>query len=181
MDRDDVSNGPKFHCDPGVVTRTSVQHRIGEYAAELPHSGDMEMWLRAAAVSDVGYLRGVDQAFYRIHPLSMQRTIYAGLLFDLNGRFEAFKSAFSKEARQLPGAERLFADAKRALSRTAVRQALQSINCDVKLDAPIEAYEKFAKNIDPDVTTTREWRDLQRTRQRSQGPVRAFLAAKSPI
>ena len=168
--------GRNFIVTPEVVMRTSVQHRIGGYDPGLPHSGDMEMWLRAAAVCDIAHLRGVDQAFYRAHPLSMQRTIHAGLLFDLNGRFEAFRSAFSKDAGRLPGAEELFAEAKRALSRTALRCVLQTIKCGVKLDAAPDAYENFAKKIDPDVTTTREWQDLQRARSRSQGPVGTFLA-----
>jgi hypothetical protein len=106
----------------------------------------------------------------------MQRTIYAGLLFDLKGRFEAFQSAFNKEAGQLPEAERLFTEAKRALSRTAIRQALQSIKCDVKLDDPLEAYEKLAIALNPDVVTTRGWRAFERIRQRSQGRLRTLLA-----
>jgi glycosyltransferase involved in cell wall biosynthesis len=172
-------SGRNFIVCPEVVMRTSIQHRIGGYTAELPHSGDMEMWLRAAALSDVGYLKGVDQAYYRAHPLSMQRTIHAGLLFDLNGRLEAFKSAFSKEAGQLSDAERLFATARRALSRTAIRHALESIKCGAKLDVPVDAYENFAKDIDPNVTATREWRELRRARDRSQGHVGAFLARQT--
>ena len=36
------------------------------------------MWMRAASVSDVGRIDGIDQAFYRLHPDSMTRTIHAG-------------------------------------------------------------------------------------------------------
>ncbi len=168
--------GRNFIMCPEVVMRTSIQHRIGGYTPELPHSGDMEMWLRAAAVSDVGRLRGVDQACYRTHPLSMQRTIHAGLLFDLKGRFEAFRTAFNKEAGQLPDAGRLFIEAKCALSRTAIRHVLQSIKCDEKLDQPLDAYVKFAVALDPDVATTREWRAFERVRQRTQGRLRTLIA-----
>jgi hypothetical protein len=161
---------------PEVVMRTSVQHRIGGYVAELPHSGDMEMWLRAAAVSNVGRVRGVDQACYRTHPLSMQRTIHAGLLFDLKGRWEAFQSAFNKEAGQLPEAERLFTEAKRALSRTAVRHVVQSIKCGEKLEEPLDAYVRFAVALYPNVVVTREWLAFERIQQRTQGRLRVFLA-----
>ena len=48
--------------------RNSVQQAIGGYNPDLPHSGDFEMWLRAAAVADVGRVNGPCQAFYRVHP-----------------------------------------------------------------------------------------------------------------
>jgi hypothetical protein len=170
--------GRNFIMCPEVVLRTSVQHRIGGYNPELPHSGDMEMWLRAAAVSDVGRVKGVDQACYRTHPLSMQRTVHAGLLFDLKGRFAAFQSAFAKEAGRLPEADRLFAEAKRALSRTAIRHVQRSIKCGLKLDETPEAYEEFAASINPDLTSTVEWRAHGRIRERTQGRLRAWLARK---
>jgi hypothetical protein len=168
--------GRNFIMCPEVVMRTRIQHRIGGYTPELPHSGDMEMWLRAAAVSDVGRVRGVDQACYRTHPLSMQRTVHAGLLFDLKGRFAAFQSAFNKEAGQLPGAERLFTEAKRALSRTAIRHVQQSIKCGENLEEPPDAYEKFAVALSPDIANTREWRAIERLRQRNRGRLRTWLA-----
>jgi glycosyltransferase involved in cell wall biosynthesis len=168
--------GRNFIMCPEVVMRTRIQHRIGGYTPELPHSGDMEMWLRAAAVSDVGRVRGTDQACYRTHPLSMQRTIHAGLLFDLKGRFKAFEAAFSKEAGQLPKAEWLFTEAKRALSRTAIRQAVQSIKCNEKLEQPLEAYEQFAFALDPDLVTTKEWRIFEQVRRRPRGRLSVLLA-----
>jgi Glycosyl transferase family 2 len=170
--------GRNFIVCPEVVMRTSVQRRIGGYTAELPHSGDMEMWLRAAAVSDVGRVRGVDQACYRTHPLSMQRTIHAGLLFDLKGRFQAFRAAFNKEAGQLPDAVRLFTDAKCALSRTAIRHVLQSIKCGRKLEEPSEAYEEFAFALNPDIASTGEWRALERIRQTRRSRLSTFVARK---
>src|SRR4051794_20668808 len=56
---------------PEVVVRTSVQQKIGGYLPELPHTGDAEMWMRFALHSDVAYVKGVDQAFYRIHATQM--------------------------------------------------------------------------------------------------------------
>ena len=56
---------------PEVVVRTSLQKRVGGYDARLPHVGDLEMWIRLAANADVGYLRGVDQAYYRRHGQNM--------------------------------------------------------------------------------------------------------------
>jgi Glycosyl transferase family 2 len=171
--------GRNFIMCPEVVMRTRIQHRIGGYTPELPHSGDMEMWLRAAAVSDVGRIRGVDQACYRTHPLSMQRTIHAGLLFDLKGRFAAFQAAFDKEAGQLPEADRLFTAAKRALSRTAIRHVLQSIRCGRKLEEPFEAYKEFALALNPDITSTGEWRAVERIWRSRRGRFSTFFAQKT--
>jgi glycosyltransferase involved in cell wall biosynthesis len=161
---------------PEVVMRTSIQHRIGGYTAELPHSGDMEMWLRAAAVSDIGRIRGVDQACYRVHRLSMQQTVHAGLLFDLKARHEAFQSAFKKEAGRLRDAERLITEARRAIARTAIRHVYQSIKCGLELEEPLDAFQQFAIALDPGVVTTKGWRALERIRRRHQGPLRALLA-----
>ena len=54
--------------------RTSVQKQVGGYDRRLPHTGDLEMWMRLAAHSDVGYIRGVDQAFYRMHDQNMTKS-----------------------------------------------------------------------------------------------------------
>ena len=59
---------------PEVVVRTALQKQVGGYDPLLPHSGDMEMWMRLAAHADVGYIRGVDQAFYRVHSRNMNKS-----------------------------------------------------------------------------------------------------------
>jgi glycosyltransferase involved in cell wall biosynthesis len=43
---------------PSVVVRTSLQQRLGGYCAHLPHSCDMEMWMRFAAQGPVGVIKG---------------------------------------------------------------------------------------------------------------------------
>jgi len=59
-----------------AIARTSVQKKLGGYLAALPHSGDMEMWLRFALHSRVAYL-DVPQAVYRQHEANMSRA-YSG-------------------------------------------------------------------------------------------------------
>ena len=59
---------------PEVVVRGKVQRKVGGYRAELPHTGDLEMWLRLAAVGAIAHVRQVPQAFYRVHQASMLRT-----------------------------------------------------------------------------------------------------------
>lgn len=44
-----------------VVVRTELQKRVGGYRHELPHAGDLEMWLRLAAHASVGVLEHIKQ------------------------------------------------------------------------------------------------------------------------
>ena len=60
---------------PTAIVRTSVQKKIGGYRASLPHSGDMEMWLRFAAHGAVARIRAV-QAIYRKHCSNMSNLYY---------------------------------------------------------------------------------------------------------
>lgn len=55
---------------PTAVVRTVLQKRVGGYRADLPHAGDMEMWLRLAAHASVGFLDAY-QAVYRKHGSNM--------------------------------------------------------------------------------------------------------------
>jgi glycosyltransferase involved in cell wall biosynthesis len=50
---------------PEVVLRTAVQQRAGGYDPGRPEDGDLQVWLRVAAISDVGRVNGCDQAFRR--------------------------------------------------------------------------------------------------------------------
>jgi hypothetical protein len=51
---------------PTVVVRTAVQQAIGGYYLELPHSGDMEMFLRFAPRGSTARVDAT-QAFKRAH------------------------------------------------------------------------------------------------------------------
>ena len=62
---------------PTAVVRTSAQKRIGGYRKDLPHSGDLFMWLRLAGEGSVGII-DVPQGFYRTHGQNMS-TGYGGL------------------------------------------------------------------------------------------------------
>ena len=53
-----------------VVVRTSVQKRLGGYLPELPHAGDLEMWVRFALYSKVAQVKTM-QAVYRRHGSNM--------------------------------------------------------------------------------------------------------------
>jgi hypothetical protein len=106
----------------------------------------------------------------------MQRTVHAGLLFDLRGRLAAFQSAFDKEAGRLPGAERLLVMATRALALTAIRHTLKSFECGWPLAEPTEDYKNFARSLYPAVIDTKEWRALNEHEQKGRSQMYVILA-----
>jgi glycosyltransferase involved in cell wall biosynthesis len=67
---------------PTAVVRTELQKRLGGYRRELPHTGDLEMWLRLAAHAPVGVLAAY-QAVYRLHSNNMETAYYRKYLPDL--------------------------------------------------------------------------------------------------
>jgi hypothetical protein len=104
-------------ASPEVILRTQVQKSIGPHREELPYSSDLEMWLRAAAVADVGRLNGVDQAYYREHPGSMsQGQVYSFPLGDLAARRDAFQLGLQG----VPGGEALRDRALRSIAGEAL-------------------------------------------------------------
>lgn len=152
--------GHNFIYCPEVVMRTSTQHRIGGYDPKLPQSGDMEMWLRAASVADVGRINGADQAYYRVHRTSMQRTVHKGAIADIEARVAAFDSALAKSG--LPDTARLRDLAHASVAVLAVRDLIVSLQgADQGPTPEAEALAALARTVDPAVASTPEWRTLQ--------------------
>ena len=69
-----------------AVVRTKLQKRLGGYRNELPHTGDMEMWLRFAAHASVGFISAY-QGVYRFHSANMSTAYY--IVSD--GRLDLYK------------------------------------------------------------------------------------------
>lgn len=101
---------------PTVVVRTALQKRLGGYLPQLPHAGDLEMWLRLAAHADVGEI-GALQAFTRLHGKNM-RLVYEAdsMIQDYRQRHLAFEMFFSSQSAALERAEELASCARRKLA-----------------------------------------------------------------
>ena len=160
--------GQNVISSPEVVVRGSVQRAVGGYRPELPHSGDLEMWLRIAAVSSIAYVRGVPQAFYRVHPASMLRTRYKSSFVDLQHRKAAFDSFFSREP-GIADAERLNGLANRALAREALWDACRAYDRNQVEEARVHELEEFAVTTYPQATSLSEYGALRR--RQGLGPV----------
>jgi hypothetical protein len=168
-------SGRNFITCPEVVMRTRIQHEIGGYRASLPHTGDMEMWLRAAASSDVGRVNGTDQAYYRVHSASMQRTIHKGFLLDMKGRLDAIESAFATTTAALTDTEAMVASAKKAIAKLTLERVRRASEAGETLAEPFEDYRHFALSIHPDAAHARSWRRLERARQGRTSAARRAL------
>lgn len=113
--------GINFVSTPTAIGRTSIQKRVGGYRTSLPHSGDMEMWLRFAAHGTVARINS-PQAVYRRHATAMSNAYFAALLRDYQQRKLAFDSFF--EAHRDSRVE--FRDLQLQADRTLAYQAFQS-------------------------------------------------------
>jgi GT2 family glycosyltransferase len=148
-----------------AVVRTEVQKRIGGYRDELPHAGDMEMWLRFAAHGAVGFIFSY-QGVYRQHSANMStayyyvsegRQIYTkkGRLADLRQRKSALDCFFERCSDVLPRCEHLHHRLYRQLSESAVRHASAAFN-DGHLDASKQLSD-FALAVYPAIKNSSAW------------------------
>lgn len=109
-----------------AITRLSAQKAVGGYRAELPHAGDIEMWLRMAARGSVAYT-GLTQGIRREHPTNMSKGFHASRLRDYHQRQLAFEMFFAGDGASLSGAQELLALAKTRLADTAVWSGAKQI------------------------------------------------------
>jgi glycosyltransferase involved in cell wall biosynthesis len=148
---------------PEVVVRTSLQKRVGGYDPQLPHAGDIEMWLRLAAHGDVGYVRGADQAFYRVHGQNM--TISRTSLVDLRQRRLAYEMALERCADILPDRERLSAVVHRKIAWEALWSAARAYDRRRTQQTPVDELVEFALDCWPEAKTLPVYRALQLRRR----------------
>lgn len=149
--------GENVVATPTAVVRMSVQHKVGGYRRELPHAGDMEMWLRFAAVSSIAST-DVYQACYRRHAQNMSQEYYKAF-GDLQQRREVFRLFFKDHDAQIPDAALLSTNAFRRLSLAALVKAHDSFET-ADLDRSRD-WEQLAFDIDASVKSTREWKRLR--------------------
>jgi glycosyltransferase involved in cell wall biosynthesis len=161
--------GHNVITSPEVVVRGSVQRAVGGYRAELPHAGDLEMWLRIAAVSNIAYVRRIPQAFYRVHPRSMMRTVYRGGFLDLRQRKAVFDAFFQHYHSVIRDADRLYDEANRTLAREALWDACRAYDRNEVEASQAEELEEFAFNTFAGARTLDEYAAL--CRRRRLGPV----------
>jgi glycosyltransferase involved in cell wall biosynthesis len=105
---------------PTAIGRTRVQKIVGGYKESLPHSGDMEMWLRFAARGAVARINAT-QAIYRRHPSAMSNAYFAQMASDHRQRQQAFDSFFDEYDDRLTNSRVLRSVVNRVLAKRAFR------------------------------------------------------------
>jgi glycosyltransferase involved in cell wall biosynthesis len=170
---------------PEMVVRSSVLREIGLFRTDLPLAGDFEMWMRIAAVSDIGYIAGADQAYYRIHANNMHHTRF-GVLDDFTQRLASFDAVFSEQSRFPKDLDSMRDTAHRTIARMALRQAIRdtayrtiarssfSRVLDKCLsgtvgDETVNEYTTFALKTWPDAKRFSEWRILDKLSEECDG------------
>ena len=94
-----------------AVVRTTAQKSAGHYCPKLPHSGDMDMWLRLAMFGRVG-ITAAAQGIRRVHGSNMSASYsqHSGKMRDRQDflqREAVFRSFFSGAGSALPDASQL--------------------------------------------------------------------------
>jgi glycosyltransferase involved in cell wall biosynthesis len=143
---------------PTAVVRTSLQQQVGGYRHELPHTGDMEMWLRLAARGPVGYV-DADQAVYRQHSNNMSKDYSARMLPDIEQRKIAIEWFLSEHSHHLPDAgdlrETLLLDlARQAVARSSTAFYLGNVELSQRL-------LEVSRGLHPGIVNTADWWKLK--------------------
>jgi Glycosyl transferase family 2 len=147
--------GANSVASPEVTVRTRVQRELGGYRKELPHSGDMEMWLRFAAHASVGILNAT-QAYYRMHQDNMHHA-YRGVA-EFQQERAAFACLFREYGKRIPNADALQRRAYASLSRRAFRRAADCFERG-ETDA-CRQFLELAVDLYPQIRLERPWLKL---------------------
>ncbi|SDB93434.1 Glycosyl transferase family 2 [Raineyella antarctica] len=179
---DRCRDGANVITSPEVVMRTSVVRRVGGQAP-LAHSHDMEHWLRIASVSQVAYLRGVDQAWHREHSASLSAREVSGVL-DLEQRLEAFETLLkprlsprhdvrSPAPQPIAGADTLLARARDTIAELALMAATHALDANLPIESEYRPFRDLALRISPDLESSRRlrWLDGRAAGTRSSNPM----------
>ena len=147
---------------PEVIVRTRLQRAVGGYRPELPQSADQAMWLAFSLHAAVGELVEADQAFYRLHPHNLHKTLAATPLLELRQRRAAFDWVFDAYVAQLADHKAWQRAAARHLAREALVAAGAALETDPALAAALSG---FAFETLPAAALTPEYVGLQLRRR----------------
>jgi hypothetical protein len=172
--------GTNLIVNPEAILRRDIMEALIGYSAELPQTADMELWMRAAVLTDVGRVGGPHQAYYRVHDASMHLTDFCGLLTEITARRDTFTEFFENAGAELPRAAERLASAYRTLALEAMRLARSALNGTGTLGNELaDGFVAFAAETWPEVSSTWLWRDTQRRRLRPAGALRRAAEARA--
>jgi glycosyltransferase involved in cell wall biosynthesis len=151
---------------PEAIVRTRLQKELGGYRRQLPHTADMEMWMRFAVRSNVGKLEAA-QAYYRIHGQNMseayaEKSEGSKLKFktrDFLERKAAFDLLFREQRQALADCDRLERLAHEGLAWSAFWYAHKLF--DQGDSSSCQDFLGLASEFFPGIAVRREWSRMQ--------------------
>lgn len=158
---------------PSAIARTRVQHLVGGYSASLPHTADMEMWMRFAVYGAIGVVPQV-LAYKRTHSTNMSIQYAARPLGDFQERLDACRELLAKQESTLGVDAPTLAEAHQLIApqvlwwASALADAGESAACDQAL--------QLAAELAPDLKYSTDWRRLRMRRALPRGLRRALVA-----
>ncbi len=143
---------------PTVVVRADVHRRTGGYESSLPHTADLELWLRLATEGAVLRLEAL-QAFKRQHGKNMQIGYIRPTEGDVLERRSAFDGFFAGPGAKLNDAAALRVKAHQALALELVWRAAAAF--DARDVSTTERLLAIAAATSPTVRQTSAWRRME--------------------
>jgi glycosyltransferase involved in cell wall biosynthesis len=143
---------------PTAVFRTATQKDVGGYRKSLPHTADLENWLRIAARAAVARLRA-HQAYKRMHAGNMQHQYVGPAPGHLEQMAAAFEAFFEGAGRRLANANQLRGRALRRLAEEAFWSANWAF--DRGDDAACGRLLDYALRLSPAVRAQPAWSRLR--------------------
>lgn len=134
---------------PTAVVRTASQQRLGGYRADLPHTGDLEMWMRFAADGPVAVLRAV-QAEYRWHGANMGLQYYNRFVGDRREFAATCRMVLDPLHATLPASPSWLESMHRTLLAQACRQFVLAFDAGDR-----QRYQAWSGLIDEMIAHTR--------------------------
>lgn len=145
-------------CTPTVIVRTSLQKQLGGYRTELPHTGDMEMWLRLAAYGSIGIINTY-QAVHRRHANNMSVQYRAqAKLPDLQQRKAAIDCFLDTCNQVIDSASELKNKLYCSLAFDTLGYANEAFD-NGEMES-VDILAKFALEMYPDISKSLSWKVL---------------------
>jgi GT2 family glycosyltransferase len=139
---------------PTAFVRTRVQQAIGGYDPALPHSGDLEMWMRFATQGPIGIVNGT-LGYYRKHQSSMSVQYYTRLLSDRQEVVAACEHIAKNSGTQFDRIGKWEAGMRARVATDAFWAATEAFS--LGHNDKYRACMEFARMTWPAITSSRDW------------------------
>lgn len=134
---------------PEVLMRASTLRSVGGMRP-LAHTHDLELWLRIARASDVGWVGGADQAWHREHPGSLSAR-EVDVARDLKERADAFTALLTDGEGDVALDGRLLLIARATLANEALTRTTQAYAAGRGGTPETDGYLRYARQIHADL------------------------------